>query len=144
MPATGTQTIATIDRFEQLDSLVSTSAIFALGFVSEPTSVLAKQFERIRAGYPRAVFALAVLPRAEPLAKLFGVAEAPALVLFREGLGLYAGPASFDDAQLDRLLGRVCALDIDAARRQIEQERLAEAALATRRVCPTARRGPVA
>ena len=39
------------------------------------------------------------------------------------------------------LLDRVAALDMVQAHAEIEQERAARAALASHRVCPTARRG---
>ena len=70
---------------------------------------------------------------------MFGL-SGTATVIFRERVVPYLEPGIPDAGQLARLLDRIAALDIGKIHAEIEQERLAEVALATRRVCPTARR----
>jgi hypothetical protein len=79
----------------------------------------------------------------DALARMLGVEDAPGLVLFRDGVGLYAERFTAGEAVLEALLRRAAGLDMQAVRREMEAERAAEAAIATRRVCPTARRGPM-
>ncbi|MFO1322370.1 MAG: hypothetical protein U1F52_22410 [Burkholderiales bacterium] len=75
------------------------------------------------------------------LARLFGVAAAPALILFRAGVGLYAGPASFGPAQLEALLRRGLALDMDEVRRDLDRERARSTPAGDHRACPMSRHG---
>jgi hypothetical protein len=77
------------------------------------------------------------------VARMFGVEEAPGLVLFREGVGLYAERFTAGKAALEPLLRQAASLDMGPVHREIEQRRAAETALATHLVCPTARRGPL-
>lgn len=77
------------------------------------------------------------------LAGMLGVEAGPGLVLFRDGIGLFADRFTSGEAPLEALLRRAQGLDMAQVRREMEQARAAEAALATRRVCPTARRGPM-
>jgi hypothetical protein len=56
-------------------------------------------------------------------------------------VGLYAGPASFSGPQLEALLRRTLALDMDAVRREMDRERAAMAGSSSFRACPTSKRG---
>lgn len=73
---------------------------------------------------------------------MFGL-SVTAAAMFRSRVVLYLEPGVADAKQMLRLLDRVAALDMGKVRAEIEQERMAEAALAIRRVCATARRGKI-
>lgn len=75
------------------------------------------------------------------LARLFGIGDAPALILFRAGVGLYAGPSEFSASQLEALLRRALALDMDEVRRALDRERGATRIGAEHRPCPMSQRG---
>ena len=77
------------------------------------------------------------------LAAMFGLREGPALLIFREQVVLYLEEGEHPATRIDALVGQVLELDMSAVRAAIEEEKRAEVALRMRRVCPTARRGPL-
>lgn len=124
------------------DRFVSANALAVIGFVAGDAGDAAK-FAAV-AGvvaeiHPEAAFATVAADK-RGLYEMFGL-NGTATVIFRERVVLYLEPGIPDAGQLDRLLVRVDALDIGKVHAEIEEQRLAEIALATRRVCPTARRG---
>ena len=133
-----------IESLPQLDALIAASAVLAVDVASagaEPSQVFSGHVDALAAKLPAVTWARAELPTLPQLGSIFGIEAAPALLLFRERIGLYAGPATFSQAQLEALLRRAIALDMDEVRRELQAERLAETGLATHLVCPTARRG---
>lgn len=77
------------------------------------------------------------------VARMLGVEAPPGLVLFREGVGLFADRFPAAEAALEALLRRAASLDMQPVHREMQQRREAESALARHLVCPTARRGPM-
>ncbi len=73
---------------------------------------------------------------------MFGL-PGPGLVIFRERVVLYCEPGVHAGERVDALLAQVRGLDMEAVRAAIEEEKQAALALRMRRVCPTARRGPL-
>jgi thioredoxin 1 len=71
------------------------------------------------------------------LAALFGITQGPALVVFRAGVGLFAGPAPGTEALLEALLRRAMALDMDAVRSEMSRERAEIEGTMAHRACPT-------
>lgn len=100
-----------------------------------PNSLLADQFPGVVFGH--------VNPAAEPgIVALFGLQSGPALMIFREGIGLYLQPGHHEAERIAGLLRQVCALDMKEVKAKLEQER-SEIAVHMHRMCPAARRGPV-
>lgn len=95
----------------------------------------------IAARLPGVEFAVLPLPEAAEVGRLVGVERAPGLILFRAGVGLFAGPATADGAWIEALLRRALALDMDAVRAEMSRERAAMAGSAAHRACPMTRRG---
>jgi thioredoxin 1 len=93
---------------------------------------------------PEVAFRRVTWTASNPLSAMFGIESAPALVVFRKGLGLYSGPAAFSASQLEALLRRALTLDIDKAREELRRDREAESMIAMRRSCPAGRRGNLA
>lgn len=120
-------------------SRVEASAILVVEFVSPPAAPvdpapLAQRF-------PDVTFAR-VDPLREPaIAGMFGLASAPALLIFREGIVLYLETGDHPQARVAGLLERISTLDLDEIRAAIAKER-AEVSVHMRRMCPAARRGP--
>ena len=119
---------------------VETSAILVVEFSTEATD--ADISHPLSASFPDAAFAR-VDPRREPaIANMFGLASAPALLIFREGVAMYLEPVEHSSEQIAGLLERICALDMQKVRAAIEEER-AKTAVHMRRMCPAAWRGPI-
>ena len=123
-----------------LDRLVASGADLFIAFTA-PGPLGSESFVSALAvaadGCPSARVALAVLPEAAEVAALFGIGEAPALVVFRAGVGLYAGPAPTPGRALDGLVQRILALDMDQVRRDIDLERQGMRGTVGVRPCPT-------
>jgi len=80
--------------------------------------------------------------QAQPeLAAMFGLHDGPALLIFRESIVLCLEEGEHSAARVDELLSRVLALDMNAVRAEIEEQKRAGVALRMRRVCPATRRG---
>jgi thioredoxin 1 len=136
-----TRDAATVLELTHADfhSHVEASATLVVEFMDSPSSpsdphLLAERF-------PDVTFAR-VDPLREPdIARMFGLASAPALLIFREGIVLYFEAGEHSPHKIEDLLVRVSALDLGHVRAQIAKER-AEAAVHMWRMCPAARRGP--
>lgn len=134
----------TISSREALDTLVASGAcvLVDIADAADPASVaFSETVDQVASRSPAVRCARLPLPAGVELARLFGVRAAPALLLFRAGVGLFAGPASFDAAQLEALVKRALALDMDQVRREMDHERAALGASASFRACPTSKRG---
>lgn len=58
----------------------------------------------------------------QQLAAGFRITSIPTLMIFREGIGVFAQPGALNAPQLDQLIEQVRALDMDAVRAQIAQQ----------------------
>ena len=139
--------VAALTDRETLDALIAAHETLAIGFdddATEASRTFRSAFEGLAIRLPEVAFRRVAWTASNPLAEMFGIEAAPALVLFRAGLGLYSGPAAFSAAQLEALLRRALALDIDKAREELRRDREAESMIAMRRSCPAGRRGNLA
>jgi thioredoxin 1 len=134
-----------IHRRADLDRLVAMGGSLVIAVVdgADSTSMAFTGNVRQVSGHLPAV-TCAVLDRVETpdLAALFGIDQAPALVVFRAGVGLFAGPAPSSDSLLEALLRRAMALDMDAVRTEMSRERAASEGTMAHRACPTSQRIP--
>lgn len=127
----------TEDSFHQTVS-ESACLVVELGATSTGVGVLEAASQR----HAATVFAR-IDTQAQPgLAAMFGLREGSALLIFREAVVLYLKEGEHSPARIDELLGQLLALDMDAVRGEIEEQKRAEVALRMRRVCPATRRGP--
>ena len=127
-----------------LDRLVAAGGDLFVDFgnaSSARSHAFSQALELALRGRPGTRLAHATLPDAGPVAELFGIREAPALLVFRAGVGLFAGPAPAPGPALDLLLRRVLALDMDEVRREMDRERADLHGAAGVRPCPTRGRG---
>ena len=93
--------------------------------------------------FPLVTFARVDAKGAPAVAAMFGMGEEPALLIFREQIVFYFERGEHSAERIAGLLAQVCALDMTQVREAIEEEKRAEVALRMRRVCPTARPGPL-
>lgn len=139
--------VATIADHETLDALIAAHETLAIGFEedgAESSQTFRAAFDEVTGRMPEVAFRRVAWTASNPLAAIFGIEAAPALVLFRQGVGLFAGPAAFSAAQLEALLRRARTLDIDKVREELRREHEAESMIAMRRACPAGRRGNLA
>jgi thioredoxin 1 len=61
----------------------------------------------------------------QDLAAGMGISSIPTLMIFRDGILLYAEPGSLPRPALDDLIGQVRALDMDDVRKQIAEQEAA-------------------
>jgi hypothetical protein len=118
---------------------VKASAILVVDFA--PSSSAAGGPHPLAQRFPSVTFARIDPLREAGIAAMFGLAAAPALLIFREGIVLYLESGEHPPERIEGLLARITALDLDRVRAAIEKER-AETAVHMRRMCPAARRGP--
>jgi len=136
--------VATLPDQDTLDALIAAHATLAIVFDdegSEAGRAFRAAFEDVMQRMPEVAFRRVPWTDSNALAGLFGIEAAPALVLFRKGVGLYCGPATFPAPQLEALLRRAQNLDIDQVREEMRRDREAESMIAMRRACPAGRRG---
>ena len=132
-----------IRRRADLDRLVAAGGALAVQVVDPevPASeTFAADVASVCARLPRIATAVVDMRVAAEVAALFGIDRAPALVLFRAGVGLFAGPAPESASLLEALLRRALALDMDAVRTEMSRERADAEGVMTHRACPMSRR----
>lgn len=127
---------------DSFDEFVSANDVAVVGFIG-PDAGDAARFAsgagHALGAHPAAAFAT-VGSNSRGLFDMFGLSTS-ATAIFRERVVVYLEPGILAAEHMALLLDRVAALDMEQAHAEIEQERAARAALATHRVCPTARRG---
>lgn len=96
-----------------------------------PCRSFAPVYERVSDANPDAVFAKVDTEAEQSLAAGFGITSIPTLMIFREGILVFAQPGALAEAQLEDLLGQVRALDMAEVTRQVEAEEAARAAAET-------------
>ncbi len=94
----------------------------------------------INAQFPDAYLAQIVIEDETELAASFGIGESPMLMIMREQVILYLEPALPEPEIFESLLRRAGNLDMEKVHADIQQEKDAEMAMLSRRVCPTAKR----
>jgi len=130
---------------DSFDDFVSNNEVAMVGFIGagEDAANVSAAFCAAAAQaigvHPKAAFAT-VGSDSPALFEMFGL-NGSATAIFRERVVVYLEPGIPAAGNMCVLLDRVAALDMARAHAEIEQERATRAALATHRVCPTARRG---
>jgi len=92
-----------------------------------PCRSFAPVFEAASDTHPDIVFGKVDTEAQQELAAAFRVQAIPTLMAFRDGILLYASPGALSAPQLEDLIGKVQALDMDDVRRQITENAGAKA-----------------
>lgn len=118
---------------------VASSPVLVIEFAtSEPRHAGARDLER---SFPDIVYGWLDPFRETEIARMFGITDIPALLVFREGIGMYLKAGDHPPERIEGILRQVLALDMQAVRADLERQK-AETAVHMQRMCPAARRGP--
>lgn len=123
------------------DDFVSGHDVAVVGFTGGESDEVAyaAAASAALAAHPDVAFATVGSGQRDVLA-MFGL-EGSATAIFRERVVLYLDLGILGAARLSELLRGAKSLDMAKVRARLDEEKAAEAAMATHLVCPTARRG---
>jgi thioredoxin 1 len=113
----------TIENFEET---VLQDGLVLVDFWAEwcgPCRVFGPIFEAASEAHPDAVFAKVDTEAEQALGAALGIMSIPMLMIFREGIQVYAQPGALPAAALEELITQAEALDMDEVRAQIEANR---------------------
>jgi thioredoxin 1 len=87
-----------------------------------PCKMFGPTYEKVSEQYPNITFAK-VDTEAEPeLAGYFQIRSIPTLMAFKEQIGVFSQPGALPEDALTDLIGQIEGLDMDAVRKEIEDE----------------------
>ncbi len=86
-----------------------------------PCRRFAPVFEQSSEAHPAAVFAKVDTEAEQELAGRLGISSIPTLMVFRDGILLYADAGALPAAALEDLVGQAEKLDMDDVRRQLAE-----------------------
>ena len=112
----------TLDSFE---STITTEGITIVDFWAEwcgPCKMFGPIFEEVSEANPDITFAKVDTEAEQQLAGSLGIMSIPTVMIFRDGIQLFAQPGALPKGALEDLLGQVRNLDMDDVRAQLAEE----------------------
>ena len=112
----------TLDSFE---STVTSEGITIVDFWAEwcgPCKMFGPIFEEVSDDNPDVTFAKVDTEAEQQLAGSLGIMSIPTVMIFRDGIQLFAQPGALPKGALEDLLGQVRNLDMDEIRAQLAEE----------------------
>ena len=91
-----------------------------------PCRAFAPVYERAAEANPDIAFAKIDTDKEQELAAAFGIRSIPTLMIFRDGIPLFAQPGALPQEALDELVQKVRAVDMDEVRRSIAEQQAAQ------------------
>src|SRR5882724_11302528 len=86
-----------------------------------PCKAFAPVYEKVAEANPDVTFAKIDTDAEQELAAAFGIRSIPTLMIFRDGIPLFAQPGALPQEALEELMQKVKALDMDDVRRSIAE-----------------------
>ncbi len=90
-----------------------------------PCKAFAPVYERVAEANPDVTFAKIDTDQEQELAAAFGIRSIPTLMIFRDGVPLFAQPGALPQEALEELVQKVRALDMDEVRKALAQDHAA-------------------
>ena len=115
---------------ENLESTIMNNDMVIIDFWAEwcgPCKMFGPIFEEASNRHPDVVFAKVDTEQEQELAAYFQVRSIPMVVAFREQIGIFQQPGLLQGPQLDEVLGKIKALDMEQVRADIAKEEANEA-----------------
>ncbi len=94
-----------------------------------PCRAFAPVYEKVSAEHPDIIFGKINTEEESGLSAAFGIRSIPTLMIFREGILVFAESGMMSAKELGELLGKVHGLDMEDVRRRIAEAKKAEGAL---------------
>lgn len=88
-----------------------------------PCRAFGPVYERVAAKHPQLTFGKVNTEEEQGLAGAFDIRSIPTLMIFRDGVLLFAQPGMLPENVLEELIGKVQALDIEAIKREVAEKR---------------------
>ena len=110
---------------DNLESTIMNNDTVIIDFWAEwcgPCKMFGPIFEEASNRHPDVVFAKVDTEAEQELAQYFQVRSIPMVVAFREQIGIFQQPGLMQSPQLDEVLGKIKALDMDQVRADIAKE----------------------
>jgi thioredoxin 1 len=96
-----------------------------------PCKAFAPVYEKVADANPDITFAKVDTDKEQQLAAAFGIRSIPTLMIFRDGVPLFAQPGALPQSDLEELVRKVRALDMDEVRRVLAERQASEAPMAS-------------
>ena len=93
-----------------------------------PCRAFAPVYEKVSGDNPDITFAKIDTEKEQQLAAAFGIRSIPTLMIFRDGVPLFAQPGALPQSDLEELVRKVRALDMDEVRRVVAERQASETA----------------
>jgi thioredoxin 1 len=87
-----------------------------------PCKSFAPTYEKVSEGHAGVVFAKVDTEAEQELASYFQIRSIPTLMIFRDQIGIFSQPGALPENALEDLIEQAKGLDMDAVRREIEEQ----------------------
>jgi thioredoxin 1 len=87
-----------------------------------PCKMFAPTYEKVSAEHDGVVFAKVDTEAEQELAAYFQIRSIPTLMIFRDQIGIFSQPGALPETALQDLITQTKALDMEAVRREIEDQ----------------------